>query len=270
MRADLHVHTAASDGSLSPGAVTAAARAGGLDVLAICDHDTIAGVIAAQPTLPAGLRLVPALEISSLWEQRELHILGYFVDITHPRLIAYSAEAATRREQRMREMIARLERAGVSVAFEDVVRAAEVPPQCIGRPHLARALVQRGHARTIGDAFDRWIGDDHDAYVSVDLLGLRSAIDMIHEVGGVAVWAHPRSDMFDREVRRFQEWGLDGVECYRPRLTPAEAQYFETAAHDLGLIRTGGSDWHGSWHGPLGDFAVGESEIGDLLARAGG
>lgn len=267
VRADLHVHSTASDGSLSPGAVLAGARSGRLDVIAICDHDTIAGVGAVLDAAPDGLRIIPALEISSLWELRELHILGYFVDATHPRLLAYSTEAAQRREQRMREMLARLRTSGVDVAYEDVVRAAEVPPQCIGRPHLARALVQRGHARTIGEAFDRWIGDEHHAYVAVDLLGARAAIDLIHDVGGLAFWAHPRVEIFDREIRRFREWGMDGVECYRPRLAPAEVQYFETAANDLGMLRSGGSDWHGSWHGRLGDFAVGDQEIGALLAH---
>ncbi|HSJ15941.1 MAG TPA: PHP domain-containing protein [Longimicrobiales bacterium] len=270
MRADLHVHSAASDGSLAPGAIAVAARAGGLDIVAVCDHDTIGGVIEAQTAAPAGLRVIPGLEISSLWAARELHVLGYFVDPAHLSLVAYSTQAAARREQRMREMVARLARSGINVAYEDVVRSAEVPPQCIGRPHLARALVQRGHARSVGDAFDRWIGDEHDAYVAVDLLGVRAAIDLIHEAGGVAVWAHPRIEMFDREIRRFRDWGIDGVECYRPRLTPTEAHYFETAAHELGLLRTGGSDWHGTWHGRLGDFAVGEAEIGALLARGDG
>lgn len=267
MRADLHVHTNASDGSLSPGAVASAARVGGLDVLAICDHDTISGVSVAQAAAPPGLRIIPALEISTVWEGRELHVLGYFVDPDHARIRAYSTEAATRREARMREMVARLAQSGVHVAYDDVVRAADVPPQCIGRPHLARALVQHGHARSIGEAFERWIGDAHDAYVSVDLLDVRAAIDLIHEVGGLAVWAHPRLEAFDQEIRRFRDWGMDGVECYRPRLTPAETQYFETAARDLELLRTGGSDWHGSWHGRLGDFAVGDIEIGALLAR---
>jgi hypothetical protein len=266
VRADLHLHSTASDGSLSPSAVAWAARVGGLDLVAICDHDTVAGVIDAAVALPAGLRLINGIEISSAIAGRELHLLGYGVDCAHPGLLAYTERAAGARAERMREMIARLVERKVSVSYQDVIAAAEVPPQCLGRPHLARALMNRGHVRSIGEAFDRFIGNDSPAYVPADLLPPVAAIDLIHEAGGVAVWAHPRLEVFDREVRRLRERGLDGVECYRPRTTPTEIHYYETAAHDLGMVRTGGSDWHGSWHGPLGEFAIGESELTPFLS----
>ena len=267
MRADLHLHSNASDGSLSPGAVAWAARAGGLSLIAICDHDTVAGVGEAQAALPDGLRLIAGIEISSAIGGRELHVLGYGIDPGFPELLSYTARAATARAERMRTMIARLQERKVNVAYGDVIAAAEVPPQCLGRPHLARALMNRGHVRTIGEAFDRFIGNDSPAYVPADLLPPVAAIELIHAAGGVAVWAHPRLEIFDREVRGLRERGLDGVECYRPRTLPTEVQYYETAARDLGMLRTGGSDWHGSWHGPLGDFAVGEAELAQFLGR---
>jgi predicted metal-dependent phosphoesterase TrpH len=270
VRADLHLHSTASDGSLSPSAVAWAARSGGLDLIAICDHDTVAGVIEARAKLPEGLRLITGIEISSAIADRELHVLGYGIDCAHSGLLAYTERAATARAQRMRDMVARLHARNVNVSYEDVLAAAaEVPPQCLGRPHLARALMNRGHVRSIGEAFERFIGNDSPAYVPADLLAPVAALDLIHAAGGVAVWAHPRLEVFDREVRRLRERGLDGVECYRPRALPTEIQYYETAARDLNMLRTGGSDWHGSWHGPLGDFAVGETELALLLGRVG-
>jgi predicted metal-dependent phosphoesterase TrpH len=267
VRADLHVHSTASDGNLSPSAVAWAARAGGLDLLAICDHDTVSGVREAQAQLPAGLRLVPGIEISSALGGRELHVLGYNIDTTNPALLGYTASAAEARDRRMRAMVARLQERNVKLSYEDVLSAAEVPPQCLGRPHLARALHNRGIVRTIAEAFERFIGNEAPAYVPVELLAPAAAIELVHGAGGLAVWAHPRLEIFDREVRAMCKLGLDGVECFRPRALPTELQYYEAATRDLALLRTGGSDWHGSWHGPLGEFAVGETELAAFLAR---
>lgn len=240
---------------------------GRLDILAICDHDTISGVLDAAARLPEGLRLIPGIEVSSSIAGRDLHLLGYGIDVTNARLLEYTTRAALARSRRMREMIDRLAPYNVRLSYDDVVAAAEVPPQCIGRPHLARALFTRGHVKSIAEAFDRFIGNDAPAYVPVELLQPAEAIALLHDAGGVVLWAHPRMDVFDREVRGLQQVGLDGVECYRPRLTPSEVQYYETAANDLGLLKSGGSDWHGSWHGPLGDFAIGDVELAPLLAR---
>lgn len=269
MRADLHLHSTASDGSLSPGAVVAAARAARLDVIALCDHDTVAGVAAAIAEARDAVRVIPALEVSSSIEGRELHLLGYGIDAENPALLRYTGEAASARTVRMERMLEHLAARGIKVSLEEVLSSADVPPQCIGRPHLARALHTRGYVRTVSDAFDRYIGNEGPAYVQLDLLEPREAIELIHQAGGVAVWAHPRLDVFDRAVRGLRELGLDGVECYRPRLTPSEVQYFDTAARDLGLLRTGGSDWHGVWHGPLGDFALDDKDVGEFLRAIG-
>lgn len=265
MRADLHLHSTASDGSLAPGAVIHAARAARLDVVALCDHDTVAGVAEALAAAGPDVRVVPALEVSSTLEGRELHLLGYGIDPLDPGIVQYCETAAAARADRMRRMLEQLARQDVHVSWDDVMSSAAVPPQCLGRPHLARALQTRGYVRTIGDAFERFIGNDGPAYVHLDLLEPDAALELIHAAGGIAVWAHPRLDVFDRRVRDLRALGLDGVECYRPRLTPAETQYFEAAARDLELVRTGGSDWHGIWHGPLGDFTVGERELAGFL-----
>src|SRR5690606_29559308 len=110
----------------------------------------------------------------------------------------------------------------------------------IGRPHLARALVQRGHVATVADAFDRYIGDGGVAFLPTDLISACRAIELIHAAGGLAVWAHPRPDHFERDVRRFVTWGLDGVECFRPRCDAADSLRLETVSRELGLLVTGG------------------------------
>jgi predicted metal-dependent phosphoesterase TrpH len=269
VRCDLHVHSNASDGSLSPADLVQAARAGRLDVIAITDHDTVAGVPAAVAAAGPDIRVVAAIEISSQLDG-ELHMLGYNVDVTNAALLSYTKRASERRQERMRGMLDRLARRDIHITYEEVIAGAGTRPDAVGRPHLARSLVERGHARSVNDAFDRFIGDDSDAYVAVQMLSPIEAIELIHGAGGIAVWAHPRVDVFDREVRNMKKLGLDGVECYRPRHSSAEVQFFEAAATELSLIRTGGSDWHGAWHGKLGDYAVDSSmltEFTDLLHR---
>jgi 3',5'-nucleoside bisphosphate phosphatase len=269
VRIDLHVHSTASDGSLSPGALAEAARLGRLHVIALTDHDTADGVADAQAAGEGSLHVIPGIEMSTLHGGAELHILGYFIDPTNEQLRAYARSAAYRREERMHAMIERLAGLGIEVTFADVQRGTDRDTRSIGRPHLARALVERGHVPTMSGAFDRYIGDDGPAYLPVQLLSSEDAIHLIHEIGGIAVWAHPRGDTFDRELERLVGYGLDGVECHRPRCIPAESVRLERATRTRRLLVTGGSDWHGTWHGALGDFAVGREEVGEFLERGG-
>lgn len=265
MRLDLHLHTNSSDGSLSPAELVQAARAGNLDVIAVTDHDTVAGVHAAIAAAAAELRVIPAIEISTQLGG-ELHMLGYHLDMANAALLEYTRAASQRRQERMRGMLERLAKRDIHITYEEVIAGAGTRPDAVGRPHLARSLVDRGHARNVNDAFDRLIGDDSDAYVAVQLLSPVQAIELIHGAGGIAVWAHPRVDVFDREVRNLRKAGLDGVECYRPRHTSAEVQFFEAAAKELSLVRTGGSDWHGVWHGKLGDYSVDSTQVPEFMA----
>lgn len=269
MRIDLHIHSTASDGSLSPARVVAAARQGRLHIIALADHDTIGGIREAEAAAAGSVHLIPALELSTHHEGGELHMLGYFVDHANATLVRFSARAGNRREERMREMIDRLGSVGVHVAYEDVLAAAGRRPDSVGRPHLARALVQRGHVATVSDAFDRFIGDDGPAFVPTRLINPAEAIELIHAAGGVAVWAHPRPDLLEPELPRMVDWGLDGVECFRPRVAVADADRMARLAARHGLFATGGSDWHGEWHGPLGDFAVERDDVAAFLEIGG-
>ena len=269
MRLDLHLHSTASDGSLSPSALVWAARAGGLDVIALADHDTCAGVVDAQRTLSAQLHVIPAIELSTTLDGSELHVLGYFIDPTHPAILDYSATAAQKRRDRICGMLTRLEPYGVRLTLDEVLAAAERETLMIGRPHLARALAQRGYVQTVAEAFDRFIGDQGPAFLPTDLLSTRDGIDLIKRTGGVAIWAHPRLSAVEKQLSSLIAWNLDGIECYRPTAPAAEVAQLERTVKARGLLATGGSDWHGSWQGRLGDFYVGPDEVEPFLERGG-
>lgn len=269
MHVDLHLHSNASDGALAPAAVVDAARAGGLDIIALADHDTVAGVAEARAAAAGRVELIPAIELSTTLTGRDLHILGYCVDVRDPALLAYTEKAHARRAERMRGMLALLAEAGVTVGYAAVVAAAGNDEAHVGRAHLARVLVERGHVRSFGEAFERWIGDTGPCFLPLALLTPAGAIELLHGAGGQAVWAHPPADLLPDTLDVLAGWGLDGVECLRPRNTAREEAGLVNACRERGLLVTGGSDWHGDWHGRLGEFFVTEDDVAGLLERAG-
>jgi hypothetical protein len=209
--------------------------------------------------------VVPGIEMSTREGEHEIHLLGYFIDPHAPSVMRHQEDAIERRVGRMKGMVAKLNEMGIQVDYDDVVRAAGPEVSTIARPHLARALLELGQTPYYGEAFERFISDQGPAFVQSDFPGVREAIEAVHAAGGVAVWAHPDVAAFDQYIRAFAEWGLDGVECYRPNTPPVEMHLFESVAHSLGLFCTGGSDWHGTHRGPLGDFAVKYSDVSELL-----
>lgn len=269
MKIDLHLHSTASDGSLSPSALTWAARSGGLDVIALTDHDTCAGIDEALSSLPDNLHLIPGVELSTTLNGDELHILGYFIDHKHQALVDHERAAKQSRAIRVRRMTELLRERGMNVTYEDVVQDAGSERGVLGRPHVARALVRKGHVQTIGEAFDRFLGDEGPCFLPTELLHPREAIALIHDAGGVAMWAHPRPDLLERLLPQMQVWEMDGLECIRPRLQPSEVQFIEETAKHHNMLRSGGSDWHGTWHGKLGDFFVRAEEVEALLQVGG-
>jgi 3',5'-nucleoside bisphosphate phosphatase len=264
------MHSHVSDGHLSPTELVRAAASGGLRVIALTDHDTAGGVEEALAAAAgSGVRVVPGIEISSRWEQHEFHILGYWIDPTAPAILQHQESALGRRIRRMEKMVQRLNEMGVAVTFEQVVAAAGPSAHALGRPHLARALLEGGHTRYHGEAFSRYIGDGGPAFVAEDFPTPLQAIERIHAAGGLAVWAHPPLDFFVAVLPHFLEWGIDGVECFRPNLTGAEMQLLEHTARAHGLMTTGGSDWHGPHRSALGDFALRADEVRPLLDFGG-
>jgi predicted metal-dependent phosphoesterase TrpH len=271
MRLDLHIHTTASDGAWSAAKVVAGARSGGLDVIAVADHDTVAAVEAAQTAgVAVDVQVVPALEASSTYQNREIHILGYFVDVRSEALVRQTRRALERREVRMREMLVRLERQGIEVPFEEVERAAGEDRVNLARPHLARALVTLGHATSVAEAFLSLIGDTRPAFVPTALGEPQEAIALILEAGGIPVWAHPPGDLMDVLLPKLIGAGLRGVEVYRPSHDRNDVLRLEGVCRTTGLLASGGSDWHSPESGnALGDFHVTADEVERLLAAGG-
>jgi 3',5'-nucleoside bisphosphate phosphatase len=191
------------------------------------------------------------------------------VDPEQASLRAHAESARARRQERVVEILERLSRLHVDLDFDDVMAAAGSDVGSLGRPHVARALLARGYVNSVSEAFDRWLADDGPAFVPTALLEPRDAVALIHESGGLAFWAHPAPRLFEQRLERFVASGLDGIECFRPRLGAVDQGRLRRAAESYGLLLSGGSDWHGDWQGRPGDFFVPADQIAPLLERLG-
>ena len=272
MRVDLHMHSTASDGQFAPEKVVEFARAGHLDLIALADHDTTSGYEAAKAAGDAlAVEVVPAIEMSSTHEGHDLHILGYFVDPEASVLTEHTRHAQSSRAQRMERMIERLAGEGVQISMDDVRRiaGADQRRKSIGRPHLAAAMVQAGYVTTIEEAFNRYISDDHGAFVPTAVQTPEEAIERIRQAGGVSVWAHPPRSSVEALLPGFVDAGLRGLEVFRPNHSREYQAQLEAAVARYGLVKGGGSDWHGAKDGTLGGFYVDAAEVGDLLEIQG-
>ena len=271
MRLDLHIHSTASDGDLSPRDVLALCEAARLDVVSLADHDTTAGVRRLNSVgQKRPIQVIPALEVSSTLEERELHFLGYFVDPGSEEIFRHEERAVRLREKRMRGMVRRLEEQGVRVSMDAVAAAAGPEGTALSRPHLARALVDAGYVTTISQAFDRFIGDGHPAFLPTSLLSPEEAIRLILDAGGIPIWAHPPEDRVEGLLPRLVQAGLRGLEVYRPRHSARYTLRLEGLCRAWKLLMSGGSDWHGPDRGfELGDFFVTAEEVAGLLEEGG-
>jgi len=271
MKLDLHIHSTASDGSCTPEEVVERAARGGLDVIALSDHDTTAGVAAAQAAAANhSIEVIPAVEVSSSDDLGEIHILGYFVDPQAEVLLAHARLGRERREGRMRGMLERLSLQGVTVRYADVAAHMEGKDTTPSRPHLARALVDAGYVASVPDAFARLIGDDHPAFLPTAITSPREAVETIRAAGGLAIWAHPDSRHLEPLLDKLVEAGLAGLEAYRPGTPSGRVARLELLAERRGLVLTGGSDWHGPTQGrELGDFFVEAGEVAPFLDVGG-
>lgn len=242
-RVDLHAHTNASDGEHSPEELIEIARERKVAVLGIADHDTIAGleraVAAAQRA--GDIEIIPGVEFSTDWEKREIHVLAYLVDYTDPATIALADKFREGRLGRAQKILAKLDALGAPVEFADV--AAIAGDAAIGRPHVARALVNAGHVATIQEAFDKYLASDKPAYVEYESASPIQAVEMIRAVGAVPVLAHPHD--VQRIVPELVKVGLVGLECYYAQYDERQQQELVELAKQYGLIATGGSDFHG-------------------------
>lgn len=250
IRVDLHTHSAYSDGLLSPADLVEEAASRGVRVLALTDHDTVAGIPEARAAGDRlGVDVIPGVELSaSLAGGEGVHLLGYFVAIDHPLLRESLAAYARDREERMTRMIERLRRIGAPVAADRVQLFAG--QGTMGRPHLARALVDAGRAADLREAFARYIGWGKPAYVPRPRVDPRDTITLIRNAGGVPVLAHPFSgDGVESLLDALVPAGLLGVEVDYGEYSPQDREILRQIAARRGLIATGGSDYHGPMAG---------------------
>jgi predicted metal-dependent phosphoesterase TrpH len=248
-RLDLHLHTTFSDGSFSPDEVLAMADKVHVRALAITDHDTVDGIPEAlEAGQRLGIEVIPGIEISSRWRESEMHILGYFLDWQDPAFHRHLARFRETRHQRNPRIIEKLNGLGVDITYDEVKALAR--NDSVGRPHIARMLVQKGYVTSAKEAFDRYLAEGAAAYVPRELPAPPEAIAIIRAAGGVPVLAHPswldRSDGIYKICDELKAVGLAGVEVHYSTHRPEQtAQYLE-AARRLELLITGGSDFHGS------------------------
>jgi hypothetical protein len=244
-RADLHVHSRASDGLFAPVEVVRRAHGAGLDALALTDHDTLAGLGEAQrEARRIGLDFVPGCEISVDVDGRDIHLLAYFVDLAEPRLMRLLAGAERMRGERVRGILRRLAAAGLALDEQDV-RAEAAGSHAIGRLHVARALVSRRHVGNLAEAFLRYLGGGACAYVSKQTPSGPETLAAVWESGAVPVLAHPGLYGLEEPERFFGAWDLGGIEVNHPGHDRDAQERFLRWARQLGCVATGGSDWHG-------------------------
>jgi 3',5'-nucleoside bisphosphate phosphatase len=257
---DLHVHSTASDGSLAPESVVKRALAAGLTAIALTDHDTLAGVpeaVAAGQRL--GVRVICGCEFSAAAPWGEMHVLGYYLPEHSPALDAFLERCRADRVRRAEAMVAQLQRLGIGLSFENVL--TESGTGAVGRPHVARAIVRQGGAVDLGDAFDRFLARGKPAFVEKTLPAFSTISELVHAVGGLVSVAHLKERGTRAFIERLKGQGLDAVETRHPSHDPDLRARLTDTVLKLGLLRTGGSDWHGDpepgvTHGTIGSQGV--------------
>lgn len=244
---DLHLHTTASDGRLSPAQLVARASAARLTTISITDHDTVAAIGEATAVAQAvNIRVVPGIEITAVDDGRDVHMLGYFFDPSSTALAAVLERQRALRVARVREIGAKLAALGMPIDVESVLLAAAARPgSSVGRPQVARELVRAGYVTSVQDAFDKWLASGRPAFTPRTGPSPAAIVDTIHSAGGVASLAHPAVTKRDELIGPLVERGLDAIEVYHSDHSPEAEQIYKVMAKRLGVLVSGGSDFHG-------------------------
>ena len=279
---DLHTHSNASDGRSTPTEVIALADRIGLAAVALTDHDTTAGLAEARTAAESfgDLNFVPGIELSAMFSSGSLHILGLGIDEKAPELSALTRNLIEARNQRNPKIIARLRELGMDVEFSDVLAVMSDSPtstgdRVVGRMHIAEALRRKGYVHSTAEAFKRYLGDTGSAFVDKERLAPREVIEPIHRAGGLAILAHPvhldygNSAQLTLMIRRLVDAGIDGLEVVHPDHSPLQSRTCLQLARRLGLVATGGSDYHGQAkpHVRLGRPRLPLNLLGDKLKQ---
>ncbi len=243
---DLHTHTTASDGRCKPADLVARAAAAGVTVLSVTDHDTVDACEAVRNACAvAGITFVPGIEITAVRDDADVHVLGYFIDARSSELRVFLAEQRQRRRDRVGRIIVQLEKLGLHLDADAILRPAiDEPGKSIGRPAIARALVAAGYVKTSNEAFASWLSRGRPAFVAREGAAPDNVIAQIHGAGGIASLAHPGLLRRDAWIAGFASSGLDAIEAYHTDHDEAMTGHYRSVAHRLGLAVSGGSDYH--------------------------
>ena len=244
---DLHLHTTASDGRLSPAQLVARATSAGLTTISVTDHDTVAALSeVTEVAAVAGIRVVSGIEITAVDEGRDVHMLGYFFDPDSAPLGSVLEHQRALRVARVREIGERLATLGMVIDVESVLLAAAARPgSSVGRPQVARELVRAGYVKSVQEAFDKWLATGRPAFISRTGPSPAVIVDAIHEAGGIASMAHPGVTRRDELIGPLAEHGLDAIEVYHSDHSPEDQQHYQRIARRRNLLVSGGSDFHG-------------------------
>ena len=248
MKVDFHIHSNYSDGVYSPEKLVDLIIDSGLEIVSITDHDNILSYDVAQKYIKEtgkNLTLIQGIEVNTMYKDEEIHILGYMMDVNHSdfqELIRKQQEARLIQAQEILNLLAKKEK--IFVKIEDL-QALVAEGGSIGRPHIAKAITNAGGTKNVMEAYDKYINEKSPVYVERKTVTPHDAVEIIYDAGGIPVIAHPYNLTNSGElIRQLMQYGLRGIEAYHRRHTPAIVEYFSTMAEELGLIVTGGSDFH--------------------------
>ena len=250
MKSDLHIHTFYSDGVFSPEKIVDTALEVGLEVIALTDHDNVLSYDVAKKHLQKigkedKLEIIQGVEINTLYKNYEVHILGYFFDPNNSefkKLLKTQQDARVKQTHEIISLLAKKE--GIKIKYDDIVKQV-APGGSIGRPHIAKAITNAGGTSSVIEAYAKYIHDDSPVYVPRKTVSPQDAVEIIYDAGGIPVIAHPHDlDIAETLIKELMNYGLRGIEAYHRKHSPACVEYFSSMAEELGLIVTGGSDFH--------------------------
>jgi 3',5'-nucleoside bisphosphate phosphatase len=268
--ADLHLHTFFSDGTFSPEEVAGYGQRTGLAAMALTDHDSVEGCARGTAACAAaGIEFIAGTELTAEYNDIEVHLLGYCLDTHNERLLAEIAKFQAVRQDRIREMVAKLNRLNVPLEVEAVFALANCKSP--GRPHVARALTKAGLVKNLDEAFERFLKKNRPAWVPKAKMSALEGVALIHQAGGIAVMAHPGLNRTDEIIPGLVDAGLDGIECFHTKHSTAMAERYLEIADQHHLLVTGGSDCHGFSKGKplIGTIRLPYEHVEKLKARAG-
>ncbi len=263
------MHTTYSDGAMSPAELMEKVSAAGLNIISITDHDTVSAIAEArQLGEAAGVEVVPGVELSATADTSELHILGYFIDWQHGEFLGFLSEFREQRRKRAERIIDKLNQMNIPLSMDSVL--AQTTGESIGRPHIASALVNEGHAESYYQAFNKFIGNGKPAYEQKMEISPEDIVRLIARVGGLSFLAHPGKSVSEQMLFRLIKAGLDGIEVIHPSHSAEMVRYYRGIVSEYFLLESGGSDYHG---GPkndehlLGNYTVPGSTVEAMRKR---